>query len=65
VKRQRARHRRRWEDNIEKDFKEMGCKVVDWIKLPQGRTKWWLLLKQSNSGSRTVKPGEVVDHVWD
>jgi hypothetical protein len=32
-KRQLGRHRRRWEDNIRKDLREIGCGGVDWIPL--------------------------------
>ena len=32
-KRPLVRHRRRWEDNIEMDFQEVGCGGMDWIKL--------------------------------
>jgi hypothetical protein len=28
---------RRWEDNINKDFLEVGCGGMDWIKLAQNR----------------------------
>ena len=35
-----GRHRRRWEDNIKKDFQEVGCGGVDWIKLVQVRDRW-------------------------
>jgi hypothetical protein len=27
----------RWEDNIEMDFREVGCEVVDWIHLTWDR----------------------------
>jgi hypothetical protein len=26
-----GRHRRRWEDNIERDLQEVGCEGMDWI----------------------------------
>jgi hypothetical protein len=32
-----GRTRRKWEDNITMDVKEMGYKNVDWIDLGQGR----------------------------
>jgi hypothetical protein len=37
--------RHRWEDNIRKDLREIGYKVVDWIHLAQHRAKWWALVK--------------------
>jgi hypothetical protein len=32
-----GRPRRRWVDNIKKDFEEIGCGDVDWIFLAQDR----------------------------
>jgi len=40
-KRPLGRPRHRWEDNIKMDLQEMGCGVMDWIKLAQGRERWW------------------------
>jgi hypothetical protein len=34
----------RWEDNIKMDLKEVGCEVIDWIKLAQDREKWRALV---------------------
>jgi hypothetical protein len=31
--------RRRWDNNIKMDLREIGCKV-DWILLAQGRFQW-------------------------
>ena len=39
-KRPLGRPRRRWEDNIKTDLQEVGCGVMDWIKLAQGRDSW-------------------------
>jgi len=36
-KRPLGRPRRRWEDNIRKDLKEIGWEVVDWMHLAQDR----------------------------
>jgi len=35
-----GRPRRRWEDNIRMDLREVGCGCVDWIELPQDRDRW-------------------------
>ena len=35
-----GRPRRRWEDNIKMDSKEVGCDTVDWIDLAEDRDKW-------------------------
>jgi hypothetical protein len=32
-----GRPRRRWDDNIKKDLREVGCGCVDWIGLAQDR----------------------------
>jgi len=39
-KRPLGRSRRRWEDKIKMDLKEVGCEGMDWIELAQDRDKW-------------------------
>jgi hypothetical protein len=39
-----GRHRRRWEDNIKTDLREMGYGCVDWIGLAQDRDRWRALV---------------------
>ena len=39
-KKQLARPRRRWEDNIKIYLQEMGCEGRDWIELAQNRDMW-------------------------
>jgi hypothetical protein len=34
-----GRPRRRWEDNIEMDLREVGCGSADWISLAQDRDR--------------------------
>jgi hypothetical protein len=36
-KRPLGRPRHRWEDNINMDLKEVGCRGKDWIELDQDR----------------------------
>jgi hypothetical protein len=43
-KRPFGRHRRRWEDNIQMNLKEIGWKSVDWIRLAQDRDRWRALV---------------------
>ena len=43
-KRQLERPRRRWEDNIKMDLKEVGCGGMDWIELAQDRDRWRSLM---------------------
>jgi hypothetical protein len=39
-KRLLGRPRRRWEDGIRMDLREIGLGGVDWIRLPQDRDRW-------------------------
>jgi transposase len=39
-KRPVGRPRRRWEDNIKMDLREMGIDGANWIQLPQDRVQW-------------------------
>ena len=43
-KRQLGRPRRRWEDNMKIDFKEVGCGNIDWMELAQDRDRWRALV---------------------
>jgi hypothetical protein len=40
VERPLGRPRRRWEDNIKMDLKEIGIDVSNWIRLAQDRVQW-------------------------
>jgi len=40
-----GRPRHRWEDNIKMDLQEVGCWVLDWIRLAQDRDRWQALVK--------------------
>jgi hypothetical protein len=39
-----GRPRRRWEDNIKMDLREIGFGDVDWIRLAQDRDRWRALV---------------------
>ena len=39
-----GRPRRRWEDNIRMDLREVGCGCVDWMELAQDRDRWHALV---------------------
>jgi hypothetical protein len=43
-KRPLGKPRRRWEDNIEMDIREIGWGGMDWIDLAQDRDRWRALL---------------------
>jgi hypothetical protein len=36
-----GRPRRRWEDNIKMEFREMGIDGANWSRLAQDRVQWW------------------------
>ena len=42
-KRPLGRSRRRWEDNIKMDLREVGG-GGDWMELAQDRDRWWALV---------------------
>ena len=44
-KRPLGRPRRRWEDNIKMDLKEVGCDPRDWIALAEDRDQWWAYVR--------------------
>ena len=39
-KRTLGRSRRRWEDNIKIDLREVGCGSMDWIERAHDRNRW-------------------------
>jgi hypothetical protein len=39
-KRPLGRPRRRWEDNVKMDLKEIGIDEANWIRLAQDRVQW-------------------------
>jgi hypothetical protein len=43
-KRPLGKPRRRWEDGIRTDLREIGLGSVDWIQLAQDRDRWWALV---------------------
>jgi hypothetical protein len=43
-KRPLGRPRRRWEDNIEIDLREVGVGCGDWIESAKDRDRWWALV---------------------
>jgi hypothetical protein len=43
-KRPLGKQRRRWEDGIRMDFREIGWGSVDWIQLAQDRDRWRALV---------------------
>jgi hypothetical protein len=43
-KRPPGRPKRRWEDGIRMDIREIGLGGVDWIRLSQDRDRWWAVV---------------------
>jgi hypothetical protein len=43
-KRPLGRPRRRWEDGIRMDLREIGLGGVNWIRLSQDRDRWWAVV---------------------
>jgi hypothetical protein len=43
-KRPLGRSRRRWEDNIKRDLREVGYGDMDWTELTQDRDRWRALV---------------------
>jgi ribosome biogenesis protein Nip4 len=39
-----GRPKRRWEDNIKMDLREIGFGDVDWIHLAQDTDRWWAVV---------------------
>jgi hypothetical protein len=46
-KRLLRRYRRRWEDNIKMDLREIGWSDMDWIDLAQDRDQWRALVNSA------------------
>jgi hypothetical protein len=43
-KRSLGRPRRKWDDGIKMDLREIGCGSVEWIHLAQDRDRWRALV---------------------
>jgi hypothetical protein len=41
-----GRPRRRWEDNIRIDLRDVGCGCVDWMELSQNKDRWHALVSE-------------------
>jgi hypothetical protein len=54
-KRPLGRPRRRWEDGIRMDFREIGLGRVDWIRLSQDRD-WWRAVVSAVMNLRVLAP---------
>jgi hypothetical protein len=43
-RRPQGRPRRKWEDNIRMNLREVGCGCVEWMELAQDRDRWRALV---------------------
>ena len=57
-KRPLGRPRRRWEDNIKMDLKEVGCGGMDWIEVAQDMDWWRTVVSAVMNFRVSVKCGE-------
>jgi len=53
--------RRRWEDNIRMDLREIGWEGVDWMRPAQNTDQWQALVNRSNEPSDSMKDEEFLD----
>jgi hypothetical protein len=56
-KRPLGRPRRRWEDNIKMDLREVGCGCVDWMELSQDRDRWRAICEYGDEISGSINAG--------
>jgi hypothetical protein len=54
-KRPLGRPRRRWEDGIGMDLREIGLRGVDWIRLSRDRD-WWRAVVSAVMNLRVLEP---------
>jgi hypothetical protein len=45
-KRPLGRYRRRWEDNIRMDLREIWWEGVDWMHVIQNKDQWWAVVNR-------------------
>jgi hypothetical protein len=56
------RPRRRWEDNIKMDLREVGWGGMDWINVAQDRDRWRALVNAvMKIPSGSIKCGEFLE----
>jgi len=61
-KRPLGRHKRRWDNNNSKMYlQEVGCGVMDWIELAEGRDRWRALVNAVMKLRGSKKCGEFLD----
>ncbi|KAJ4450124.1 hypothetical protein ANN_01531 [Periplaneta americana] len=63
-KRPLGRPRRRWEDNIKMDLREVGYDDRDWINLAQDRNRWRAYVRAAMNLRVPYKPFKMVAEKW-
>jgi hypothetical protein len=58
-KRPLGRRRRRWENNIKRDLREIGIGGTNWIQLAQDRVQWWACVNHGNEPSGSTRKQEI------
>ena len=54
-----GRPRRRWENNIRMDLREVGYGCVDWMELAQDRDRWRAIVSAVMNFLDPIKCGEI------
>jgi hypothetical protein len=55
------RPRRRWENNIKTDLREVGCGGIDWIDLAQDKKRWPGFCEYGDEPLGSIKCGEFLE----
>jgi hypothetical protein len=55
------RPKRRWENNIKMDIREIGWVGMDWLDLAQDRDRCWALVNTVNEPSGSIKFWEILE----
>jgi hypothetical protein len=56
-----GRPRRRWEDNIKMDLREVGWGGMDWINVAQDMDRWRALVNAVMNLPSSIKCGEFLE----
>jgi hypothetical protein len=57
--------RRRWEDNIKLDLREIGIDGANWIRLAQDRVQWWAFVNTVMNRRVTEESRIFLDRLSD
>jgi hypothetical protein len=57
--------RRRWEDNIKMNLRDIGWGSMDWIDLAQDRDQWRALVNTAMNLRGPIKCWEILEWLYD